>query len=334
MVLSPEGEGQLGVSFAHALSREGHDTDLIPARPLTGGSRELIAARRLRLGGTLSAMLCRRLQRRLADLRPDLTIVIKGRFLTRKDVARLRKASHGAVVNYYPDNPFSPQYHEPAVLDALPAYDRVFIWSEDLVSRLRAAGVPRASYLPFGYDDELYSAPVSDEPPEWDVGFVGQWYSLREHHIRALAGMRVVVAGPGWRTRLERQPVQGCTVLTGNPHGRRAAEVYHRSKIGLNILHPDNANSHNMRTWELPATGTASIMTASDFHARLFGATGVVAVQGAEDLRGAVERLLADGSVRRDVADAGHAAVKAGTYRARMKQLLEMLGGAEPRAAR
>lgn len=328
-VLSPAGEGQLGVSFARALSREGHDSELIAAGPLTGGSRELIAARRLRLERVVSAVRLRPVERRLHQLRPDVTIVIKGRFLGRGDVERLRRASRGAVVNYFPDNPFSPEYHERAVVAALPAYDRVFTWSDELVKRLRAAGVTRASFLPFGYDDELYAPPASDAPPRWDVGFVGQWYDLRERHIRTLGGLRVAVAGPGWRACFERQPLPGCEVLDGNPHGREAAAVYHRSSVGLNILHPDNAGGHNMRTWELPATATASVMTASAFHERLFGTSGVVAIGGSGELRVAVDGLLADDSARREVAAAGRAAVEGGTYRARMRQLVQALDGAE-----
>jgi hypothetical protein len=50
-----------------------------------------------------------------------------------------------------------------------------------------------------------------------------------------------------------------------------------------------------------------------------------VAISGADGVRAAVDGLLSDDSARADVAAAGRAAVAAGTYRARMRELLEAL---------
>jgi len=328
-VLTPDGEGQLGVSFARALSLEGHEAPVIEAGALTAGSRELIVARRLKAERALSAALRRPIERKLAELAPQVTLVVKGRFLSAADVEALRRASGGLVVNYFPDNPFFPDLYERPVVDALRAYDAVFIWSQDLAERLARIGVRSAHYLPFGYDEELYrpARPVGDA--EYDVAFVGQWSALRERHIRALAGLRVVVAGPGWERRIAPH-AEWCTVVPGMPHGRQAADVYDRCNVGLNVLHPQNAHAHNMRTWELPATGAPCAMTASDCHERLFGTTGISAFDGPERVRGAVEALLEDESARRSMAEAGHAAVRHGTYRARMRDLLSIVDGVAP----
>lgn len=325
-VLTPEGEGQLGVSFARALSLEGHEAPVIAAGTLTAGSRELILARRLGLERALSPALRRPIERRLTELAPQVTLVVKGRFLSARDVEVLRRASGGLVVNYFPDNPFFPQLYERPVIDALRAYDAVFIWSRDLAERLGRIGVRCARYLPFGYDEELYGRARSDGRAEYDVAFVGQWSLLRERHIRALSGLRVVVAGPGWGGRMA--PEMGwCTVVRGMPHGHKAACVYSRSQIGLNVLHPQNANAHNMRTWELPATGAPCAMTASACHTRLFGTTGVSGFDGPATVRDAVETLLGDESARKTAAATAHAAVRHGTYRARMRELLSSLVG-------
>ena len=327
-VLTPAGEGQLGVSFAAALSHEGHDAEVVAAAQLTGGSRPLVLARRVRLDGALSATLRRPIERRLAELRPDVTLVVKGRFLGARDVEALRRVSGGRIVNYFPDNPFYPEFYEDAVMGALAAYDATFIWSRDLVARLRAAGVSRCRYLPFGYDDRVYGRSESDQPRAWQVGFVGQWSELRERHVRALAGLRVGLAGPGWSSRLGADAADWCTVVPGSPHGPAAADVLRRSAVGLNILHPQNVGAHNMRTWEAPSTGRACAMTASAFHDDLFGEEGIAAFDGPGDVRAAVERLLEDDSVRARVAAAGEAAVRPGTYRARMREMLAILEGA------
>jgi uroporphyrinogen-III synthase len=77
-----------------------------------------------------------------------------------------------------------------------------------------------------------------------------------------------------------------------------------------------------MRSWELPATATATVASDSEFHRQLYGAEGAVLFTSTAALRQAVDRLLADDELRARVAAAGREAVAAGTYQARVKLLV------------
>jgi spore maturation protein CgeB len=110
-------------------------------------------------------------------------------------------------------------------------------------------------------------------------------------------------------------------VLTGPRWGRSAARVYWSAHLGVNILDPQNLIGHNMRTWELPATGRASVVTYTTDHEALFGSRGALLVDRPEELRVAVERLLADPHEREAIARAGREAVRHGTWRARAREL-------------
>ena len=110
-------------------------------------------------------------------------------------------------------------------------------------------------------------------------------------------------------------------MLSGRHWGREAARLYWSARVGVNVLDPQNLIGHNMRTWELPATGTASVVTRTDDHEALFGAGGAVLVDRPEQLRAAVDRLLADENEREAVGRAGREAVRDGTWQARAREL-------------
>jgi hypothetical protein len=132
--------------------------------------------------------------------------------------------------------------------------------------------------------------------------------------------MRIALAGPRWR-RLARGTPLAQDVLTGPRWGRSAARVYWSAHVGVNILDPQNLIGHNMRTWELPATGRASVVSHTADHEALFGSGGALLVERPEELRIAVERLLADPIEREATARAGREAVRHGTWRARAREL-------------
>jgi spore maturation protein CgeB len=323
LVLSPRGEGQLGVSLAAGLRAAGHDATLAPGRGLTAGNRALVVARRRGAEAPLTAALTRRVIRQAERARADAVLVVKGRFLRAADVERLRDRLGVPVVNYFPDDPFHPDHHAPELIDALRAYDLVLIWADAPARRLEEAGA-RVAVVPFGYDPALFSPRPAGREPEHDVAFVGQWHPERQESLLRLAGLDVTVTGLGWAKALRGTPLESA-VLPGRHFGREAAEVYWSARVGLNIVHPQNQAGNNMRTWELPATGTATVATRTPDHERIYGPEGAVLVDGPDDVRAAVEGLLADPARRERVAAAGRAAVAEATYERRAREIVARL---------
>ncbi len=271
------------------------------------------------LDGLLSRPLARRAARRSGS--PDAVLVIRGRFLHAADVALLRRLTGAPVVNYFPDNPLDERLRDPPLMAALAAYDLVVVWSRTLADQLSTSGVRRTAAVAFGYDPALYGPPVRDAAPRFDVAFVGSASRHRLRWLGELAGLRVALSGPHWRRVVRGTPLAG-TVLSGRYWGHDAARLYWTARVGVNVLDPQNLIGHNMRTWELPATGTASVATRTDDHEALFGGGGAVLVDRPEQLRPAVEQLLADEDERRAVGRAGREAVRHGTWRARAGELV------------
>jgi hypothetical protein len=148
-LLSPPGEGQLGVSLARGLASEGHHVRFVPASLLTSDGRLMPRARRARAEAPLARALTWRAARRSGS--PDIVLVIRGRFLRARDVELLRHVTGAPVVNYYPDDPLHGRLREKAFLRSLPAYDLVLVWCSSLARQLDAVGLKRpAGVLAFG----------------------------------------------------------------------------------------------------------------------------------------------------------------------------------------
>lgn len=325
-IVSPPGEGQLGVSLAHAFEAEDHEVTLVAGRALTAGNRLLRLARMASAEAPISAALSARVSRVASASGAEAVIVIKGRFLREGDVRRLRRRLAVPVVNYYPDNPFHPEFREEPVVRALPAYDLVCAWSEALAEQMRLHGVERAAVVPFAFDPDLFRPRPPGEEYRYDVAFVGQWYPVRQRFLQELAGLRLAISGAGWRDALGGTPLEAA-VLEGSHFGREAARLYWASRVGLNILHSANSDcgGQNMRTWELPATATATVATRTADHERLYGEDGAVLIDRPDELRPAVDALLADEERREAIALGGRRAVEAGTYRARARQIAQLI---------
>jgi spore maturation protein CgeB len=275
-------------------------------------------ARRAGIDGLLSRPLARLAAARSGS--PDAVLVVRGRFLRSHDVELLREATGAPVVNYYPDNPLHGRLREAVFLRALATYDLVAVWCSSLADELAAIGVRRRVVVPFGYDPVLYAPPPAGTVPDFDVAFVGSASPNRLRWLRELDGLRVAVAGHRWR-RLARGTPLAAGVLAGPHWGRDAARVYWSAHVGVNLVDPQNLIGHNMRTWELPATGRPSVMTRTPDHEALFSTGGAVLVDRPTELRPAVEQLLADPRERMRIGRAGAAAIRHGTWRLRAREL-------------
>jgi len=321
--VSPLQAGSVGVSLARAFAAEGHRALLTGRASLLAGNRVLIAARRYHLDAAAGSVLVRDTLARIARFKPDAVLVIKGRFVSATAVARMRDVLGVPIINYYPDDPFWPAFHEQALMNALREYDLVCIWSRILEDRLKKAGIRRTMYLPFAHDPADYPMRPEGYPYRFDAVFVGQWQPVRQRFLEAIAHLNLGIAGSGWERATAGSPLSR-SVLAGDRFARDAAGLYWSSKVGINILHDQNAavSGHNMRSWELPATGTATVATMTACHKRLYG-DGAALVSSPAELRSEVEDLLRDDARRERLAASGAEAVKRGTYRARVRALVD-----------
>jgi spore maturation protein CgeB len=140
------------------------------------------------------------------------------------------------------------------VRNAIPLYDLHMSYSHHILTELSLLYPQvRHAYLPFGFPEGL-EVPSGIEAVE-RVCFIGNGDANRARFMRVLErqGIRVDVFGPQWK-----QYFKG-----SSEYIRFFPAVYrqdywnhlHKYRIQLNLLRPQNQESHNMRTFEVPAIG-------------------------------------------------------------------------------
>lgn len=249
------------------------------------------------------------------QLRPEATLIVKGRGIDSASVAQARQISPVAI--YYPDNPRWRRTDSRDALARLAEADLAVVWSDRIRSFL-APLCRRAAAVPFGYDHRWF--PLTDpRMPRTGVVFVGTWHPRRERHLRALRGLPVTVVGTGWA---QRQDVQASPPV----YGSRAGLVLQRAAVGLNVLHPHNAGAHNMRTRELAASGALQLTDPGTDGTPLRDGDGCRWFHSPAHLRELVEHYLGRAHEAQELARRAQELVGHETYQLRAQQLAALLG--------
>lgn len=201
----------------------------------------------------------------VAARRPDVLWIFKGMEVYKSTLRALRQQGI-ILVNYNADHPFnhfSRGSGNANVRGCIPEYDLHLTYSRriareliDYDNRLRVAVVP------FGHDvsDTLYER-ISSEDEVLRACFLGNPDSHRASNIKTLlrAGVPVDVYGHCWSQFLNPSPLLR---LHNAVLGEDMLRVLRRYRVQLNFFRPHNAESHNMRSFEVPACG--GIMLAED----------------------------------------------------------------------
>jgi len=318
-IVGADGNGSLARSFVRGALANGVDACEVFADRLVAGWRPFFLARRLGVDGVVTAPPARALERRLSRLEPDLVIVVKGRFIDAACIERLRRRLGRPVINYYPDDPLWPGHDDRRLLGALKQYDEVVVWCERVADGLAGLGV-KSRIVPFGYDPAMYAPHAHPVERRYDAVLVGQRYDVREAFVRSLVDLRLLVSGVGWDAAQTEEVRQVAATRTYS--APEICRLYAQSAFGLNILSPWNVPAHNMRTFEIPASGTAMVATRTPEHERLFGEDGAVLVDDPQEARSRILELLADEDQRREIGARGRDRIAPFTYARRMDEML------------
>lgn len=269
--------GSLTQSFQRSFERLGHQAEVLDDWALYRQSVPLAGFRVIhRLFWRILALFFqKRFLQEVTGRKPDLILFFKTFLISDKTILKIKKLLPGAVLfDFNPDNPFNTWHHGNSnawMRKAIPIFDAYFIWSRPLVEELRKAGAKNPVYLPFGYDRELHH-PVDVSAAEKavfgsDVAFIGSWDEEREEWLSHILDYDLKIWGNAWgkaggdiRNKWQNRPAVG----------EDFAKVCGASKIVVNFLRRQNAGSHNMRTFEVPASRGFLLSTRSPEQAEFF----------------------------------------------------------------
>ena len=251
-----------------------------------------------------------KLLKELEESNCELVVVMKGYYLKGATVEQI-KSQGKTVVCFHPDDPFHPDFgsSNPDLRDAIKNYDAYFIWSHNLVKKIKEVSNTNVFYMPFAVDEDIIDpldVTVRDEiEQDIDLCFIGQPDAKRIALIRSIAQLlpediSVSVYGSRW-------PIIEGVKTRPAIYGDEFMNTMYRSKINLNILRDQNEGSNNMRTFEIPGARCFMLHEFSEEAAGFFE-EGVQAefYKTAEECAEKVIRYVRDRSLRLKIADAGY----------------------------
>lgn len=324
LIVGSSEEGALEAAYAAAFRRAGVETIVFDPDAHTFGRSSRIltrltwSLRHLAVSATLRRYIAR-------APRFDAVLVFKGYFLDRACLQFCRARTGVPWLNFNPDSPFDPGRSTSSrhIRETIGDYDLYIIWSRELVTRLRAAGARRAEYLPFAAAPEAhFPDPARDLQLQGTLTFVGSHDAQRAEWLGSLAGMPLAIYGNAWQD-LPRRSALRAHVRSRAVYGAGLRRIVSSSLASINILRPQNAGAHNMRTFEVPAMGGLLLTSRSSEQQAFFPENEAsLMFERPQELRSVAERLLrGDYDVNAMKANALERA-RAHTYHARARTIL------------
>lgn len=204
--------------------------------------------------------------KKIKKFKPDLIFFVKAETIYPKTLKYIKNNFNSLLVNFYPDNPFNfwTGNSNSNVLNTLVYYDYFLIWSKLLIPVLKSSGAKKVLYFPFVYDQDIFEQEIFITEQEKklyksDVCFVGTWDQEREDIltklIKTMPNLNFKIWGNLWGEKLAQNSILRKFIMGPAVYPPDLIKIFKESKINLNFIRKQNISAHNMRTFEVPASG-------------------------------------------------------------------------------
>ena len=202
----------------------------------------------------------------------DIVWIFKGMEIFPQTIEQIKRTGC-KVVNFNPDHPFDFTFRGSGnknVLNSISKYDLHLCYSIPVMERIKKEFKIPALWLPFGYEETEITLP--DENSEIKrVCFIGNPDKHRAGMIKKLASAKTPIAvyGNNWKEWIKPNTKYNIKYHDAiyKDNFNKTAPLY---RIQLNFFRPQNKDSHNMRTFEMPGLGCIMLAPDSNEHHILF----------------------------------------------------------------
>ncbi len=308
-------EAGLRDSVIAALRHCGCSVDALDLGPWSPALLASAAFRLPRLGAGFRHMFRMQVDMLAERCSADLVLVFKGPLLNGRSIDYLRSRFESPVVCWNPDSPFDSAVSNrgAGIPGAIDAYDAYITWSDSLAEELSGIAT-RVMVIPFAWDPEVMQPVAGRGEAAGRIVFIGTGTAERCANLERIAHLRPIIFGTRW-PRIEgieiRHPVKA----------DQFCEVVGEAKWNLNFLRPQNAKSHNMRSFELVGAGGTQVAPQTIDHRQFLGRDSrTILFKGQDDL----EAILR--SDPHELPDRCEDVLNGHTYRDRAERMLVELG--------
>ena len=285
--------------------------------------------------GFLSAVVSPKFVKAVGSFRPDLILVVSGRYITANALQTVRNETKATLYHFYGEDFFNPLNTTRTLREAACFYDHFFTTKTFNLPELAAIGLKQVSFVPFGYLPNCHS-PVSISEADRqkygsDLSFVGTWEAERASTLAQLKEFDLHIWGAAWHKAGKelglRQAIQNRVVYCD-----AMARVLTASKINLAFLRKANRDRHTSRTFEIPACGGFQLSERTDEVLSFFEeGREIECFETVDELKDKARYYLTHEDQRRQIASAGLARVQHSgySYTDRLQTILAHYSGAK-----
>lgn len=210
-------------------------------------------------------------KKKVDEFKPDIIWIFKGMEITPASI-KWAKSKNILLANYNPDNPFiftGRGSGNKNIKRSIELYDLHFTYNLAIQKIFKSRYYIDAEFLPFGFDisDNIYeNCQRQDEIVK--TCFLGNPDKQRASTLLQLAdnGIEIDVYGNYWPRFVNHKNIQ----IFNPVHGELFWEVLRKYRIQLNLMRIHNEDSHNMRSFEIPAIGGIQLAPYTVEHNLLF----------------------------------------------------------------
>ena len=207
--------------------------------------------------------------------KPDIVFVVKGLTIFPDTLEEIRQYCK-LLVNYNPDHPFifySSGSGNSNISNGIVKYDLIFSYSRNICEKIIKNYGVNSHWIPFGYDPQLEKLDLANFACNNKFLFVGAYDKYRARQIEMLGRSDILIYGDeNWGLKTRRDGYVRSSFKYETLYGLELINQTNNSIASLNILRAQNVdeNSHNMRTFEVPAMGGVLISNYTDEQAYFF----------------------------------------------------------------
>lgn len=208
---------------------------------------------------------------RIEEYQPQVIWVFKGMELFPATLRSIREKGI-RLANYNPDNPFifsGSGSGNRNIRESIGLYDLHFTYNLKIRQRLEKGYGVRTAWLPFGYElDAGTFYRYKDAKEIMRACFLGNPDEQRAQFIRQIAdaGIRIDCYGHDWPRFIRHANVETFPAVYQDDFWRTLRSY----RVQLNLMRIHNEDSHNMRTFEVPAIGGIMLAPSTTEHSLFF----------------------------------------------------------------
>ncbi|HMG81453.1 MAG TPA: glycosyltransferase [Ferruginibacter sp.] len=203
--------------------------------------------------------------------KPDAILVFKGMEIFPDSLNWVKKRGI-KLINYNPDNPFLFSGRGSGnrnIKNSIKLYDLHLTYNSDIKREMEDKYKISTAILPFGFDvsNELFEK-CGKQQEIIKVCFLGNPDKHRSKFIHQLAekGTSIDVYGNDWQKFIDHPNVNILQPI----YGEDFWFALRKYRVQLNLMRPHNPDSHNMRSFEIPAIGGIQLAPLTADHKLYF----------------------------------------------------------------